>query len=317
VLDFRRGFSSRYIWTRRQRMSWLLGVVVLGLILGFAQNGWQLMRRLADPQLEGRRTAQREPAVDTRVSPRSLEQEIPGTFISPADPEPQPEADSSGRYFPGVMPSYLRTVRDDSPFSRTEHDAWFNLLDVLNKADLKELKRASRGPTTFVQLFRQSDEYRGEVVTLHGVVRRVYRVTAPKNDHGIKSYFQVWLTPDDNLSNVEVVFCLRLPAGFPTGEGIAEHAEVTGFHFKRWLYRAQDSLRSAPVILAQTIEWQKRPVLGKRADEGLSSVAMVLAGTALAAMGFVAFLYFRTRRVRRTPPREVKIEAPDLNEPNV
>ena len=113
---------------------------MLGLILEFAQNGWQLMRRLADPQLEGRRTAQREPAVDTRVSPRSLEQEIPGTFISPADPEPQPEADSSGRYFPGVMPSYLRTVRDDSPFLRTEHDAWFNLLDVLNKADLKELK---------------------------------------------------------------------------------------------------------------------------------------------------------------------------------
>lgn len=320
VLDFRRGSPSRHTWTRRQRMGWLLGVVVLGLILGFAQNGWHLMRRLlpplADSQLEGRRITQREPTVDTRVSPRSLEHEIPGTFISPADPERLLETDSSGRYFPGVMPNYLQTVRDDSPFLQAEQDAWFNLLDVLSTTDLAELKRASRGSTTFVQLFRQSDEYRGELVTLHGIVRRVYRVTAPKNDRGIKDYYQVWLTPDDNPNNVEVVFSLRLPPGFPVGEGLAEHAEITGFHFKRWLYRAQDSLRSAPVILAQTVEWQKRPVLGNRSNERFGGVLMILASTVLTAVVFAAFLFFRTRRVRRASPTEVRIEVPDSIGPN-
>ncbi len=302
-------------------MGWLLVVVVLGLVLGMTKSGWQLLHRLpsSDPRQTQQRTSS-ESAVDTRVSSRSLEHEIPGTFISPAGPEPQPEPNDSGHYFRGVMSNYLQAVRDDSPFVCAEQDAWFNLLDVLNKADLHELKRASRGPTTFVQLYRQSDEYRGELVTLHGIVRRVYRVAAPKNDYGFKYYYQIWLTPDDNLSNVEVVFCLRLPAGFPTGEGLSEHAEVTGFHFKRWLYRAQDTLRSAPVILAQTIEVQKRPVFGRRADEGVGSGWTILAGTALAAMGTVAFVYFRTRRVRRKGANEAKIakiEVPAPSEPHI
>lgn len=298
-------------------MGWILVVVVLGLFLGLAQSGWRLVRMLqpspADQQQGGRRT-QREAAVDTRVSPRSLEHEIPGTFVSPAGPETQPEGESSGHYFRGVMPNYLRAVRDDSPFVRAEQDAWFNLLDVLNKTDLEELKKASKGPVTFVQLYRQSDEYRGELVTLRGVVRRVYRVTAPKNEQGIQSYYQVWLTPDDNLSNVEVVYSLRLPPGFPTGEGLSEQAEVTGFHFKRWLYRAQDTLRSAPVVLAQTVERQKRPVLGRRSDEGFGGVLTIVAGTAVAAVAFVAFLYLRTRRVRRSAPVATTIEVPDSSQ---
>lgn len=318
MLDFRQASQSQPKWTQRRQMGWLLVVVVLGLILGMTRSGWQLLHRLQSSDThQGQQRMPCESAVDTRVSPRSLEHEIPGTFVSPAGPETQPEPNNSGHYFRGVMSNYLQTVRDDSPFVHAEQDAWFNLLDVLNKADLDDLKRASRGPTTFVQLYRQSDEYRGELVTLRGIVRRVYRVAAPKNDYGLKYYYQIWLTPDDNLSNVEVVFCLRLPPGFPMGEGLSEHVEVAGFHFKRWLYRAQDTLRSAPVVLAQTIELQRRPVFGRRSDEGLGGVLTILVGTALAAMLFAVFLYFRTRRVRRRRPSEAKIEVPAPSEPRI
>lgn len=318
MLDFRRSSPPRYFATRQHRLAALFVVIVLGLVLGLSRD-WRQLKWLfqpspADTQQAGRPA--KDFAVDTRVSPRSLEHEEPGTFISPAAPaEAKLEPPPSSRYFRGVMPNYLEAVRDDSPFSNLEKDAWFNLLDVLNKTELESLKKASKGPVTFVQLYRQSDEYRGELITVRGTLRRVYPVAAPKNDRGIKSYYQAWLTPDDNPSSVEVVYCLRLPSKCPTGENLSETVELTGFYFKRWLYHAQDTLRTAPVILAPTVEWQKRPVLVRQSDQSPGMLLAIFAGTALCAVVLVGILHFRTRRVRK-PPTETRIEIPGSSEPH-
>lgn len=316
MLDFRRASPPRYFATRPERLAVLFVVVVLGLLLGLSRD-WRQLKWLLQPppdtMQQGGRPS-KDFAVDTRVSPRSLEEE-PGTFRSPATSAETPPEPPASRYFRGVMPNYLEAIRDDSPFSHAEKDAWFNLLDVLNKTELESLKRASKGPVTFVQLYRQSDEYRGELVSVRGTLRRVYPVTAPKNDYGIKSYYQIWLTPDDNPSSVEVVYCLRLPPNCPTGENLAETVELTGFYFKRWLYHAQDALRTAPVILAPTVEWQKRPVLAKKPVESPGMLLAIFAGTALCAVLLVGVLHFRTRRVRNQPA-EKTIEIPDVHEPH-
>lgn len=307
MLDFRQASRRQPYWTRRQQLI-ALGVVVLaGIIFGVSRDwgGWlKFLGATGGHNGSATRSDRSASAIDTRVPSRPLDRELPGTFLSPLGPEAIREPAPPSRYFPGVMPSYLESIRDDSPFAHAEKDAWFNLLNVLQKTDIRKLTQASTGRVTFVQLYRQAEEYRGELVTVRGVLRAAYRVTAPKNDYGIKNYYQTWLTPDDSPDNVEVVYVLRLPPRFPTGDGLAEDVEITGFSFKRWVYRAKDTLRSAPVLLAQTVQWQKRPVLVKKSETDFGTVVAVVAGTAIGAVLLAAYLGRRTGRGKRAPNGE-------------
>ena len=108
------------------------------------------------------------------------------------------------------------------------------------------------------QLFRQSDEYRGELVTVSGTVHRACPTGIARNDLGIKKYWRVWLQTRDNRFSPLVVYCLYLPEDFPTGMKVSAEVEITGFFFKRWMYSdAKSELRTAPVIVARTVNWKQ------------------------------------------------------------
>ncbi|NUQ63835.1 MAG: hypothetical protein HUU20_15265 [Pirellulales bacterium] len=164
---------------------------------------------------------------------------------------------------------------------------------------------------TYVQLAQQPEAYRGELVTLAGTVRRAQRVTAPKNDRGIESYYQLWLQPEDDPTDPIVVYSLELPEGFPTGMEVSADARLTGFFFKRWAYMAQDRLRSAPTVLSRTVDWRKRTETVAPRRDGDPSIWLVLGVSAgLAALG-VVYVYLRTKGEKR--PQAEKIVVPDLS----
>ena len=104
------------------------------------------------------------------------------------------------------------------------------------------------------------------------------------NEYGIKQYYQVWLWPSDNPSAPMVVYCLRLPQGFPTGMELAEPADVTGYFFKRWAYQANDALRAAPELLARTLQWEQRPVMTPPQPVETWPIPLVVGAAALAAL---------------------------------
>jgi len=245
-----------------------LGLVVV--LMGEARDpsNWQWLSALDSPT-NGRPAASDpgwRPEIDNRLKPSDPDEQIPGTIVSPAPP--QAEADTSGNYFPGVKPQYLKSVRDDTTFRYDERQAWFNLLDVLQKTDQATLRKASTGRVTFSQFYNQSAEYRGELVTVEGTVRRAHLLKAPKNDCQIEQYYQIWLQPADNRSVPMVVYCLLLPDGFPTGMDVSANVEITGFHFKRWAYKAQDAIRTTPVLLARTVRREDgRTATGRSAIE--------------------------------------------------
>jgi len=310
VLDFRRSNAPRPGLTGRQQKLALVVVILVGILFGVSQDwtGWaRRMGAPSDPSAE-----QRGAPIDTRAPTRTTDGEIPGTFFSPLEEPSSDEPAPPSRYFPGVMPSYLASVRDDTVFLHSEKDAWFNLLNILDKTELKKLKEASTGRVTFVQLYRQSADYRGELVTLRGVMRWAHRVTAPKNDYGIKHYYQAWITPADSPDNVEVVYCLRLPPKFPTGMNLSVPVEVTGFYFKRWIYRAKDTLRTTPVVLAQTVERQERLEFARTSDESFGMVLAVVAGTALGGILLAVLLVRQTARPRR---KKADVEGSKMSGP--
>jgi len=236
-----------------------------------------------------------DPPADNRLPPPSppAEDEIPGTFHSPAEVEV--EQDTTGRYHPGVKPGYFDDVRDDTTFRAAERDAWFHLFEVLKRNDEKALEANSIGRVTFAQLFSQSNEYRGRLVTLRGTLRRAHRLTAPKNAYGIERYYQTWLQPDDNPTTPMVVYSLYLPEGFPTGMNISADVHVTGFFYKRWAYKAGDTLRTTPVVLARTVDWRKPVPVVQPPTIDLRFFVIVVSVAAVVSVLAVAYVFTRTR----------------------
>lgn len=186
----------------------------------------------------------------------------------------------------------LMEIRDDMVSRPAEQYAWFRLLESLIEQDEQHLKTQSLGEASFVQLFRQPNEYRGKVVMVRGRVESACKVSAPKNDVGIQTYYMLWLRPLDSSGSPIVAYTLKLPLGFPAiGEEltpIREDVTLTAYFFKRWAYRAKDGIRTAPLLLAKVPVWHPEPA-GR-------TTTLPSPGVALIAVMFVALLAFRIAR---------------------
>lgn len=312
MVDFRQTPKPRNYLARREQWRLLMLVMSLGLVA-------LLMNEVRDPANVARIAAlfeesaadaagsqPEETAVDNRLTPRT-EDRIPDAFISPADIELDETTDTSGRYFPGVRPQLLAAIRDDTTFRYQEQGAWFNLLGVLKKTDAATLRKASTGRASFAQLFKQSDDYRGELVTLVGTIRRTEPMTAPKNDQGIQRYHRLVLQPADNRTSPIVIYCLALSEAFPTGMEISQEVELTGFFFKRWAYKARDSLRTTPIVLARTVDWHRAEPLGGSAPTDAVSLALMFGVAAVFAVVAVFYIFTRTKSDRTEAPKNVQL----------
>lgn len=183
----------------------------------------------------------------------------------------------------------LAQIKDDTYFRPGEHDAWFRLLELA-----RDEAAIQATPVTFLELFEQPTAYRGRFVSMSGTVRLVERKPAPKNDAGMNGYYQVWLQPRDQPSSLVVAYCLQLPDGFPRAGRMQEPATISGYFFKRWAYRAQDTIRTAPLLLANTIEWRPRTATMSK-DEGYDVLIPAIA-CVLVAGGIVVWLIATRQR---------------------
>ena len=197
---------------------------------------------------------------------------------------------------PGARPEWLETIRDDTVLRGVEHEALYSLLEILAGADQRTLADASRGPVSYLQLFKQPAEYRGELVTLSGTVRQAVYREAAANQQGIKGFYKLVLSPNDHPAGLVFVDCLELPAGFPAGEQVRCEVEVVGLCYKRWAYAAQDGIRTAPLVLAKTVTWTNAPGATVVAATDWTMVA------ACALMAGVACLLAVAWAVRRPSP---------------
>ncbi len=303
MVNLRGTLKPRNYLSRREQFRLLTLVLGLGLVAFMMDHvrrpeNWDWFFALDDDQAG---SVEEETApIDTRIAPKRAQEEIPGTFHSPPQAEPADTSAAAEGYFPGVEPKYLAEVRDDTPFRYAERHAWFNLLDVLNRTKQSELRGAAIGQATFAQLFQQPDDYRGELVTIRGVVRRAHRLSTPENDVGIETFYQLWISPDDHRSSPIVVYCLKLPSGFPLGMDLREDAQITGFFFKRWAYKAADMVRTAPVLAAKTLAWQQPVESSKPPSTDPITLGAIVGVSALASGIALFFVLRRTKKSAET-----------------
>jgi hypothetical protein len=281
----------------QQRLLTLLGLLLLVLILmdrARQPGSWTWLWHV---------TGQAPPTAAPEVSAVSDPSMDPG----PASPEHWP---------PGVGTSTLRDVRDDSHFRAAEQDVWFTLWGVLRDTPSDELRARSGGPASYLQIYRQTDAYRGQLVDLRGTIRRAHHVTAPENSLGIEQYTQCWLFLDGGPREPIVVYVLDPPATLPEGMTLAEPVQLTGIVYKRWSYQAADRLAVAPVLLAKDLTLLAVPsatAAPPSSPPNRQSTFLLVATTAGAAVLITAVAFrYSAHRYRSTQRKE---QLPDTISP--
>lgn len=300
VVDFRKKPVRNYL-QRREQLRLLSLVLALGLVVILMNEvrkprNWAWFMMLCGEE----NTSPAESVAD----PGPLEP----TEVAAADSSlPVPKDPTLDGIFE-LTPEQLETIQDDTVWLREEKEAWFRLLKILRQNDEPVIEDKSEGRVTYTQLCAQSKEYRGQLVTVEGIVRRANRLPAPKNTDGFGWRF--WLFPTDNVNSPIVVYCLDLPEGFPIGMKVEADVEVTGFFFKRWAYNAWDprreklSLTTAPAMLAKNVRWH--PVLLLPEEKTITINArffMTIIGVAAIVSFLIAvYIYYKTRRGRAEQP---------------
>lgn len=214
-------------------------------------------------------------------------------------------------FFPGVMPSYLDSIRDDTVFRQAEQDAWFNLLRLLRDHGNEELSAASIGRVGLVALLDQPRAYRGKLITVAGQARRALYRSAPANRDGIEGYYQVVLRPAGGPNTPLIVYCLQLPEKFPVSQDIAEDVVATGFFFKNCAYSTGKEIHSYPTIVARTLEWNPPVAVIPRPIAGIQ-LAWLLGGTAAAGLLIAWGLYWWSGRAAVFTHSTRPAERPDM-----
>lgn len=261
--------------------------------------------------------------VTTPADPVASSQTLaPAPSLAAFDPESAASAPSTVPP-PILDASLLNSIRDDTYFHPEESEAWFQLFASLRDRSPAELQQASLGPASYLQLYRQTDFYRGHVVELRGTLRRAHALEAPANQHGVSRYWQCWIFPEPGGASPIVVYSLDLPEAIGEGMTLAVPVTLHACVYKRWAYARGETMLVAPVVLAATIQplpsadtssTPREPSLRPR-ELGMPSI--VLGCVALVSLAILAAtLAFRSSAVaaRSRPPADLRIQAPTVRE---
>ena len=184
---------------------------------------------------------------------------------------------------------------------------------------LRQRNKSKEEFSVFVDLFQHPESYKGRPVKLAGNIRRLVSIPAGENLYGLETLYEAWLFADDSQNNPAVIVCSSIPSEMPTGDNLSEPGRVTGYFFKMYAYRAQDTTRVAPLILAHKLDWQ--PVDSSEKSEILSLLGLlVVLSAVLAGCGFMLRSArrdrrFRADRIRRDEEyQDLDCERPSSNE---
>jgi hypothetical protein len=275
----------------RRRLFWLVMPVAAAVFLGLGivERTWFARPGGGDRQVDTR--------LEAVTGPRPSGDEI----VMERDAEPL-VAEHAAEL--GASLASLSRVRDATFFREADNDAWFQIWNTLRETGVDALRRGHPRDVGFRELFGQPRSFRGRLVRMRGTFHRLERLTAPANDYSIEAYWQGWLEPADGPASPVVVQCLALPEGMPTGMDIAEPVEIVGYFFKNYAYNAADTIRVAPVIMAQEPIWRPIPKPEPGILAGSEGVTIVLFATLAAVLAATVFGAVVARRPRpgHVPP---------------
>ena len=252
------GRPTNYLGHRFQR-PWILGLFILAAVIWIVRGGnpsklSNFLHRDRQPDFAAVDGPQNDNIVEKPAAQPLKPDEIRAPGPRPLNPV------EGKRLFHNVSPQLFTTLEDDAVHRFAEQKSFFTILKTLADADQRDIQLASVGGRNFRQLSEQTDEYRGEIVSVSGIARRIIAQPANENTLGIKKFYEVWIEPSGGRLPL-VVDVLEIPSAFPIGS-TDQYVEVTGFYYKRLGYPGvpdpktkKETFRSAPLVLGKTLTW--------------------------------------------------------------
>ena len=194
----------------------------------------------------------------------------------------------------------VRSASENYP----EERAYNYLLIHARKFRVAELRSQARADLAFVHLFEEPAKYRGQLVTLKGRLRRLWRFDPPAlpAKEGVPNLYEGWLYANGTVTNPFCILASELGPGLTTGEKIDREVTYTGYFFKRYRYKAGDGWRDSPLLIGRSIELSNESTT-EPAPLLLGSIYMpaifaLLGATLLLGLGLAWRLRAGDRKVR-------------------
>lgn len=221
--------------------------------------------------------------------------------LKPTLEPPSPTSTLSERKASDLPIDLLKEVRDDT-FQLMEIRSWNAVWNRIASTPADELKRNSWGNVAYAQLMHQPEIYRGRIVSVQGTARRARKIVSPTGNLNFPDYWELWIDPTWGPAAPIVVCCAELPSDFPTGDTIRCPIRCEGYFYKRWAYKAQDGVRTAPVLLAKTLHTSMpKPVATPPAPVRVTSGPWLFLASITCLLGVgSAYLAFGKRSGSRT-----------------
>lgn len=331
------GRPTNYLGHKFQR-PWILGLFILAAGLWIARGGDPArMKNFFQRTPPGTANEVDGTDKDNAVVPEQTAALKPGE-VKAAGTRPENTLEEK-RLFGGLKPEQFEAFQDDTVYRGDEVKSMYAIFKTVRDSDQRDLELATVGRLNFRQLFEQTKVYRGDVVTIAGIVKRIIKLDAPPNAAGIEKFYEVWIIPAGGTLPL-VADVIEVPKGFPAGS-TDQFVAVTGVFIKRLQYPGEDRLkqkdvtRSAPLVLAKTLTWSPDAAttgLAKAGQDAVDEVpglrgvpvkwALPLLGVGIVVMIFLAVWSFRLSRtsvVQKNGPivgrlrREAEAAQPPTN----
>ena len=208
---------------------------------------------------------------------------------------------ANAKPIPDFDEAVMKNVEDNVLIRSEEAPAFRMLMSILQKDSLDELKSYSIGRVLFPQYTKQPEIYRGKLMTLKGVARRVVEEKVFDKSYGFDKIYQVWVAPEDCPSEPIVVYCLELPEGFPVGEDVSERVQFTAFFFKMWPYASQMGVRTTGLFYAKVPEWTRHSVPASEREGIKVPFSLVVLGALALAVLILLIINSRVKEETGNP----------------
>ncbi|MDO4569520.1 MAG: hypothetical protein Q4D38_03955 [Planctomycetia bacterium] len=190
-------------------------------------------------------------------NPRSREYFVTQLDLPPAEVLEREEMENAGerKLIPGLSEEVLAKVTDNAPMWDADLEAAGVIVRFLKDATLEEIAHSCVGRVRYAHYREQPASYRGNVVRLRGIVRRLNQVKAAK-ELGVDSLYEMWVQPEDNLHEPIVILAVSIPPNaVSSGDDLHIDIAIDAVFFKNYSYIAGDNeLRSAPLFYANAPE---------------------------------------------------------------
>lgn len=178
----------------------------------------------------------------------------------PLEKSPQPTTREGSAGDAYLNPAMLSGVRDNTLGIRhDEAEAYYRILRKLRETPGTILERAARTDLLYVNLMTDSENLRGELVSIVGDLRRLSRLPPSPPDAYDGPLYEGWVFTADSGTHPYRVVTTSLPEKMATGDSMKIPVRVTGYFFKREGYETEAGLHVAPTLLAKRIQYHRTP----------------------------------------------------------